>query len=239
MAGSFKIENYFSNLPRGCCPNKVYATIFNRAGAALKLDTGFYNFVNFNAAALDTYKINLSEVEAVRPQYYSAEISETQASSIPSNLPDEPYWIEYWLKEGAGGRALDTLLATEKVWWNGLSVAYAPLSVSDKGELTYYKAHVTIGYDTALSKLRFVAWIEKNGQRITNPQSVRVKWLTRAGLTISDFTLISSMSQMPGVFQAEQAVGDITQDEATPVEVSILTAEGDLIVSSAAVTSWD
>lgn len=237
MSSTLRIEAYFKDLPQGCCANKIYALVFRQNNQALKLSGPTYLFDTFTAAALDSFKIELSE-HAQRSKYYYADLSAASVALIPDTAHDEPYWLEFWLKEGAGGRTLDTLYEVRPFWWQNHRLTWDQLSFSDKSNLDYFKAHVVVSFDSTLSKLRFVGWLEKNGRLVTAAETCSIKWLTRAGLTVADFTISSAMPGMPGVFQAEQVIIDIDPDEAMPIQISVLYA-GENYISEAGVASWD
>ncbi len=93
-------------------------------------------------------------------------------------------------------------------------------------------------HDSALNKLRFVGWLERNGRLVTGPETCSIKWLTRSGIAIADFTIPSTMSTMPGIFQSEQSIADIVPDEAGPLKITISYNEVNY-TSACGVASWD
>jgi len=238
MSADLLIGRYLLGLPSvGCCPNRVYAVIFNTAGQVLDKLGLVYGFTAFDSSLQENYKLPLTETRA---WFYSGNIPAIELTSVPENLPDEPYHIEYWHQAGVTAvRLADTIQDSEKFWWNGGRRVDLPLSVSDRGYLSYMKSHVAVAFDSTTSSLKFVGWLEKSGKRVTNPLNCEIKWLKRDGSTIANFTLSSTMSGMPGVFQAEQAVVDLTPDEATPISVKITDADGVVTESTHGITSWD
>lgn len=240
MSNDLRLGGYMPALPSpGCCPNKVYALVFNHAKQALQKVGSLYVFLDYVAASIDSYDIPLVE-QPQRLGFFSWDIPQAELTAVPETPPDEPFWVEYWLKSGTNpSQAVDTFQKAERIWWLDGKVSYSAISASELSLLSYDKAHVAVAYDTALGLLRFVGWAERMGQRITNPVSCEVKWLKRDGSTIAHFTLVNSMAGMPGVFQAEQAVADMDPDEATPIEIKITDAAGKVIDSNAGVASWD
>lgn len=239
MSADFQLEVYLPHLSRGCCPNKIYAVIFNHSHEALLSSLGVYSFATFQSSQVDQFKIALTE-HAERPWYFFNTLSAASVAQIPDTLPHEPYWIEYWQQAGiTPDRNVDTLEKGEALHWQSGLRASQQLTAADLASLQTIESHVAVGYDSTNHLLRFIAFLSKNGRLVTDPQSCEVKWLTRDGLTIAHFTIGSTMPQMPGVFQAQQAVADVTPDEVTPVQVTIRGSDNIDYNSAQAITTWD
>lgn len=237
-AGTLLIDGVFP-LDPGCCPNEVYALLFNQQKQAIKPTLGVYAFAAFVLVDIDDFAIILSE-DAEWTKYYSEEI--TPANVNIAATPDgECYYLEFWKRDNTSGfsREDDTLLEVRPVYWTGNQLSRTKLSDADVSALALWQTQIHYSYDSETSEVRFIAWLEKNGQIVTDTQQVEVTWTKRDEDPIFSTVQNTPMVECPGVFTWVAPTISLDPDEVSPMKVIFTDADDNLHTGYSASITWD
>lgn len=234
------IDAYLPDLAAGCCPNKIYALLFNKQHFALK-DTGGgnYSLVAYTKAAHNTFSIILLE-HAERAKYYTKEIADVNLV-LPQTPEGEEYFLEVWYRSIVGpfDRDVDTLRETRRVIWSGSQWVESRLDALQASQISGYFSHVSCTYDSDNQTVYFLAWLESRGAVIPNTVRCELTWRDRLGAVISQVVQTTYMPNTPGVFRWDVPGIDVAPDQATSVMVSIRDAEGVDHNTHSSIASWD
>ena len=102
---------------------------------------------------------------------------------------------------------------------------------------TRYEAFVAMGYNSDVQRVTFTAWLEKDGELITDPESCTFLWQDREGNVIA--TTTREDPETTGVFFWDQNMIDLEPDISTFVAVSIKDGDGVEHTSASAPVTWD
>lgn len=233
------IETYLEDLSAGCCPNHVYALIFNEQGQALKLIGSVWQIANYVKSSHEDYCILLSE-GSERTKYYSRTIPSNE-HSLPVLGLGKQYTIEVWLNSAGENysRSTDILKKTFKAYWDGYSFNGSNLSQVQIDSLSRNQVHIGVSYDSSTDELKVVAWLERNSLLVSAVNEIRVRLLSRTGSTLCDVAVNSQLEDVPGVFAFDIPSISLPPDEAF-IAVAIITDEDSVLHTSVtSILSWD
>lgn len=239
-AGTLRFEALFPELEAGCCPNRVYVVMFDQDGNALKPNgLGTYTFQPYTKATHSSFAIVLAE-HGERSKFYSSELSPVN-HSVPVTPDGECYYLEFWKREGntAYNRDEDEVLECRRVFWTGNYLSTTRLSDGDVEAVAAYKAELGVTYDSETSTVYFVAFLERNGELVTDPQQMEINWKARDNSTIANVVQRTTMNNLPGVYAFSLSLMDLDPDQATPITVTITDADGVEHTSGSVSLTWD
>lgn len=235
------IEACFPQLLPGCCPNKVYALLFNNRGQALKLSSGVYSFANYNASTGHTSSAILLAEGSQRTKCYSRTVA--PAFHTLAITPDgEHYTLEFWRRTAGDtsySRSEDTLLETVKCWWDGNALVYTGTNKENRRLSQVNEVHWNCSYDSELGIVKMMAWLHSAGQLRTDVSQCQMVWLDRAGNQILNIISNETVSFFPGFFLKQWQLADLDPDNCTPLSVTITDNDGNTYTSGTCCVTWD
>mgnify|MGYP000346635704 CR=1 FL=1 len=176
-----RIEYYFNAGVAGCCANKFYALVFNRSSQCLKDNgSGVLEFAAFTSANQGLFDIPLAE-HAQRTRFYYTDILDANINMAATTI-GQKFTVEIWKAASAGTphRVNDTLVETREFIWNGTEYVDAELGAAQLAAMAIQDVQVAIAYDSSESKLRCMAFLEKNGELQADPVSATFSLISRA-----------------------------------------------------------
>lgn len=239
---SIRLDVYVPDLVVDCCPDKVYAIIFNDEGDALKWAAGpaQWQLATYVLADHADFAIALAE-SSDRSKFYTLLLE--AADYTLADTPDGThYWMEYWLREAVDtnyDRTEDTLLESRRFYLVNNELSYTQLNLFQRQALQGATAQCTIAYDSEEQKVRFMAWLERGGAAVTDAVTATVYWTKRDGTVILNTSYSTHVTGQPGVFCWEHTGIDLEPDEVSVIKVTIEDADGNLPFTYTSMVTWD
>jgi hypothetical protein len=237
--GDLVITQSFPLLTVGCCPNKIYAILFNEDMQALKLDAGVWSFAAYDQED-SGFAIPMAE-DAERTMTYQSIIN-SGFHTLPVTPPGRHYFIEFWrrtLSDSLLSRSEDTLMQCERCYWDGDGLAYSRLSSSDVTSVAKNEALVNYAYDSSDNSINMLCFLNTNGRLRTDVNRCEVLWTKRDGSPIAHIVKTSTISGMDGFFAIDIPLTDLSPDLCTPIKVTIRDSSGESHTTGQASVTWD
>jgi len=234
------IDAYLPEKTPGCCTAKVYALLFSQDHQALKDPGGGHILLPYTKAAHATFALVMTE-HIERSKYYAFDLDDADFT-LPANAFGVPYYLEIWertLASLAYNRDQDTLRETRPFLWSGTRAVQAQLDPVQEDRLANYQAHVSMSYDSEFQNIRLIAFLDRNGELITDPQSCNAAWTDRAGMPVFNTTIVTFIPGFPGLFTWDQPGIDLDPDEVFALTVTILDANNVPHVTVTNPITWD
>jgi hypothetical protein len=226
---------------KDCCPDWVYAIVFDDLGNALKSNgSGGYVLAPYVATDHADFCIVLGE-DTERSKFYKTILDEADFT-LESTPVDSRYSIEYWIRETgdtAYNRAQDRYLETKDFWWLHNQMSYSPVPSEQIKEIRGYTAHVAVSYDAELQTAYITAWLDLGNNIVTDTVRAEIDWRYQDGTLISNTQQTTHVPDMAGVFAWNHPGLDLTPDTATAVLVTIEDADGNTHQTVSAIVNWD
>lgn len=241
MNNAILIEAYISELDTSVsAASGVYAILMTEDNQALNPSSGLLQ--SFVKANQNVHGMALPQ-HSERTRYFTKTLP-ASGMTLPANPSPDRYTIEYWTHVGTGNynRDSDTLFDVESIYWNGTKVVSSPevigiTSGGGGGGSTQWNCYLSMGYDSVTQTVSYTAWLEKDGEVVTNPISCQIIWLDRLGSPIANIT--NSSPTIYGYFMFTQAAVVLLPDISTFAIVKITDADVVVHTSGIAPVTWD
>jgi len=234
------LDRNFPDLQPDCCPDRIYALVFDAHGQALKdSGGGIYVMLPYLKSAHVQHAIVLSE-SAERSKYYSLALDNT-LFTLPETPMGEKYTVEYWRRPTPGvlNRDQDILEETRDLYWSGLREVESRIDSTQEGRIGGMEVHCVLGYDSALQVVYGIAWLERNHILQTDTTNCTFQWKDYNGSVLTNTTVIATIPDTPGVFRFSQPATDLAPDRLGVLFVSITDAEAAVHTGVSGTNTWD
>lgn len=240
---SLLLERNFPDLVASCCPDRIYALVFNHLGQAFKDNgSGVLVMTNYLKASHALFATTLLE-DAQRSKYYSLNLDDSDftLSETPMGLK---YTVEYWRRPTTGtfNRDQDILEETRDLYWSGSPagrIIESRLDTSQEERLAGREVHVVLGYDSTTNTVYGIAWLELNHVLQADAVNCNFQWKDYAGTVITDTTVTSIIPGTPGVFRFSQPATDLAPDRLGLLVATITDAQSVARVGVSGTNTWD
>lgn len=238
---SLRLHISFPDLVADCCPDRIYAMVFNEDSSKALKDNGSGVLVltPYLESTHATFALVLTE-HAQRTKYYSRAIA--NANLILAATPyGEKYSVEYWRRPDVGTfqRDQDILAETRPLYWDGLEEAASRLSQGQERKLNTYEVHVVIGYNSTTQTIYGVAWLELNHLLVQDTTQATFLWRDYNGTILSNITTPAILTDTPGVFRFSQPATDLAPDRLGVITATIRDAAAIDHVGVSGTNTWD
>lgn len=229
------------DLLANCCPDLLYAIVFDDEGNALKSDgSGNWILSPYVATDHESFAIPLGE-DPERSKFYKTILDE-ETFELPETPIDSRYTIEYWYRDAGDtdyNREEDQLLQTREFWWLHEQLHFTPIMSKQIEEVRGYTAHVAISYDAELKIASITAWLDLGNNIVQTTVRAEIDWRYQDGTLISNTQQTTYIPGLDGVFAWQHSGIDLTPDIATACLVTIEDAEGQNHQTVSSIVTWD